>query len=418
MFIDRAKIYIKAGNGGNGCVSFYTEKFIANGGPDGGDGGKGGNVVLVGEARKNSLLDFQYSQHYRAEDGERGSAKFCHGRNGNDMLIRVPCGTIVRDFETGGIIADLFNDGDSVIVLEGGNGGKGNSRFKSSRRHAPHFAQTGVKTEEKAILLELKTIADVGLVGYPNVGKSTLLSVISAAKPKIANYHFTTLSPNLGVVKYYGNSFVVADIPGLIDGASQGVGLGTEFLRHIDRTRLIVHVIDISACEGRDPVEDYRNINKELKTYSKGLASLPQIIALNKSDVADEEKIKEFKKRVRKPSVLISAATRFGVDELIALVYKTLQTLPPVKPLEFEPFKYEKRDTQSYEVTRFDDGAFLVSGGMIDELARNVILDNPDSFVYFQKRLKDEGVIKELRKAGAKDGDTVRILDIEFDFID
>lgn len=418
MFIDRAKIFIKAGNGGNGCVSFYTEKFVPNGGPDGGDGGKGGDVILVADARKSSLVDFQFAQRFKAADGEKGASKNCNGKSGADCIIKVPCGTLVKDFESGAIIADLFNDGDKCVILEGGNGGKGNTKFKSSRRHAPHFAQTGQKTEEKTVLLELKTIADVGLVGYPNVGKSTLLSVISAAKPKIANYHFTTLSPNLGVVKYYNNSFVVADIPGLIEGASGGAGLGTEFLRHIDRTRLIVHIVDIGKSEERDPVEDYRKINKELKNYSAGLSKLPQIIALNKADIANSDDIKEFKKKIKKPFVLISAATRQGVDELIAVIYDTLKDLPKPAPMQFEPFIYQKRDTTSFEITRFDDGAFLVGGGMIDELARNVILDNPDSFLYFQKRLKDEGVIKALVKAGAKDGDTIRILDIEFDYVE
>ena len=419
MFVDKAKIYIKAGNGGNGCTSFYTEKYVPDGGPDGGDGGKGGDIIFKVDPRLSSLTDFKFEQHFRAQNGENGSSRFCHGKNAKDLVINVPRGTVIRDAETGKIIADMFDENSAVTVLKGGYGGKGNARFKSSRRQAPRFSQVGEKCDEHAVTLELKTIADVGLVGYPNVGKSTLLSVISSAKPKIANYHFTTLSPNLGVVKYYDKSFVVADIPGLIDGASEGVGLGSEFLRHIDRTRLIVHVVDISGSEGRDPVEDYRKINAELKNYDKRLASLPQIVALNKSDILpSDEAIKRFRKSVRRETHLISAATRFGVDELIKAVYEKLEKLPPVSKLEYEPFEYEARDTTGFTVTRDDDGGFDVSGGLMEELARNVVLDSYDSFNWFQKKLKEAGVIKALRRAGAKDGDTVRVLDIEFEFVE
>ena len=419
MFVDKAKIYIKAGNGGNGCTSFYTEKYVPDGGPDGGDGGKGGDVIFKVDPRLSSLTDFKYEQHFRAQNGENGSSRFCHGKNAKALVINVPRGTVIRDAETGSIIADMFDENSCFTVLKGGYGGKGNARFKSSRRQAPRFSQVGEKCDEHAVTLELKTIADVGLVGYPNVGKSTLLSVISSAKPKIANYHFTTLSPNLGVVKYYDNSFVVADIPGLIDGASEGVGLGSEFLRHVDRTRLIVHVVDISGSEGRDPVEDYKKINAELKNYDKRLASLPQIVALNKADILpSDEEIKRFKKSVRKETHVISAATRFGIDELIKAVYEKLEKLPPVSKLEYEPFEYEARDTTGFTVTRDDDGGFDVSGGLMEELARNVVLDSYDSFNWFQKKLKEEGVIKALRRAGAKDGDTVRVLDIEFEFVE
>lgn len=419
MFIDKAKIYIKAGNGGNGCTSFYTEKYVPDGGPDGGDGGRGGDIVFEVDERLTSLTDFKYEQHFRAESGENGSSRFCHGKSAKPLVIKVPRGTVIRDAESGSVIADMFEPDASITVLKGGFGGKGNARFKSSRRKAPRFSQTGQKTDEHSVTLELKTIADVGLVGYPNVGKSTLLSVISSARPKIANYHFTTLSPNLGVVKYYDNSFVVADIPGLIDGASEGVGLGHDFLRHVDRTRLIVHVVDISGSEGRDPVEDYRKINAELKNYDKRLSQLPQIVALNKSDVLwDDTAVKEFRKRVKKPTVLISAATRKGVDELVKKVYETLQTLPEMEKMDYVPFEYEERDTTSFYVTRCDDGGFDVSGGLVEELARNVVLDSYDSFNYFQRKLKDTGIIKALRKAGAADGDTVRVLDIEFEFVE
>lgn len=420
MFIDKVKIFIKAGDGGNGCVSFYTEKFVSKGGPDGGDGGKGGDIVFVSDDRKSSLLDFRHSQHFRAENGANGQPKMCNGKQGKDTVIVVPRGTLVRDEETGKIIADLFDDGARVSVLVGGNGGKGNSKFKSSRRQTPRFAQSGVKTVERSIILELKTIADVGLIGYPNVGKSTLLSVISNANPKVAGYHFTTLSPNLGVVSYDDVSFVVADIPGLVEGASQGVGLGHDFLRHIERTRLLIHVIDISGSEGRNPVDDYKQINKELKTFNKELAKAPQIIALNKADLLlDDKNVKDFKLKVKgKKTFVISGVIRDGVDSLIKEVVLQLSKLPKLQPLEFEPFEYEERDTTSFEIIKTDDGGFEVFGGMIDELARNVILDNYDSFMYFQKRLKDEGVISALRKAGAKDGDTVRIMDIEFDYVD
>lgn len=419
MFVDKAKIYIKAGNGGNGCTSFYTEKYVPDGGPDGGDGGRGGDIIFTVDERLSSLTDFKFEQHFRADNGENGSSRFSHGKSAKPLIVKVPRGTVIRDAETGGIIADMFEENATVTVLKGGFGGKGNARFKSSRRQAPRFSQTGQKTDEHAVTLELKTIADVGLVGYPNVGKSTLLSVVSSARPKIANYHFTTLSPNLGVVKYYDNTFVMADIPGLIDGASEGVGLGSEFLRHVDRTRLIVHVIDISGSEGRDPVDDYKKINAELKNYDKRLASLPQIVALNKVDIlSDDAEIKRFKRSVKKPTVLISAATRQGIDELIKTVYEKLQELPPVEKLEYEPFEYAERDVTSFFVTRCDDGGFDVSGGLMEELARNVVLDSYDSFTYFQKKLKEEGVLKALRKAGAKDGDTVRVLDIEFEYLE
>lgn len=419
MFIDRAKIVIKAGNGGDGCTSFYTEKYVPNGGPDGGDGGRGGDIIFKVDTRLTSLAEFKYMKKLKASSGENGSSKFCHGKNGADLIVKVPLGTIIKDFETGGIIADMFDENDSVTVLKGGFGGKGNARFKSSRRQAPRFSQCGQKSEEKTITLELKILADIGLVGYPNVGKSTLLSVISAARPKIANYHFTTIVPNLGVVNYYDNSFVVADIPGLIDGASEGVGLGIEFLRHIERTRLIVHMVDISGSEGRDPYEDYLKINAELKAYSKSLAKLPQIVVANKCDVLGDSSVADdFAKKIKKPVIKISAATRQNVDALIKKMYEKLSKLPPAVRTEFEPFEYAERDTKTFYVSRHDDGGFDVSGGLIDELARNVVLDSYDSFKYFQKKLKDEGIIKALKKAGATDGDTVRVLDIEFEFVE
>lgn len=419
MFIDKVKIFIKAGNGGNGCTSFYTEKYVANGGPDGGDGGKGGSIIFCADESKNSLTDFRYSQRFRAADGENGTGKYCHGKSGEHLIIKVPRGTVIRDEATGKIIADMFGDKEMVTVLEGGLGGRGNARFKSSRRQAPHFSQRGQVTEEYAVILELMTIADVGLVGYPNVGKSTLLSVITNARPKIANYHFTTLSPNLGVVSYYDRSFVVADIPGLIEGASEGVGLGHDFLRHIDRTRLLVHVIDVSGCEGRDPYEDYKKINLELKSYGKKLGKLPQIIALNKCDIAPEENIKEFRRRVRgKKIVEISGITHRGTDALVAEIIKKLDELPPLEPLEYEPFDFGKINTSEYSIERYDDGSFGICGGFIEEVARGIVLNDYDSFNYFQKTLKEKGIIKELKARGAQDGDIVRILDFEFEFVE
>lgn len=419
MFIDVQRIFIKAGDGGDGCTSFYTEKYVSKGGPDGGDGGKGGDVVFEADPSKSSLIDFRYSQHFRAENGARGEGTFKHGKNGKDVVIKVPCGTVVKDAETGRVIADMFRAGDRATVLTGGRGGKGNARFKSSRRQAPRFSQTGEKTEEHSVVLELKTIADVGLVGFPNVGKSTILSVISAARPKIAGYPFTTLSPNLGVVRYHDTSFTVADIPGLIEGAGEGAGLGHVFLRHVDRVRLIVHVVDISGSEGRDPVEDYRTINRELKTYDKALGKVKQIVVLNKADLlTDEAAVSRFRAETGRRPILISAAARMGTDKLIDEIGKALSKLPPVEPLSFEPFVYEKPDTAGFTVVKDTDGAYEVTGGLMDELARNVVLDSSDSFHYFQRKLKDLGVIKALRAAGAEDGDTVRILDIEFEFVE
>lgn len=417
MFVDRARIYIKSGDGGNGCTSFYTEKYVNNGGPDGGNGGKGGRIGFCAFKNKSTLADFKYAKHFRAENGENGRSRYSAGKNGKDLIIEVPVGTVIKDEETGRIIADMFEDGMTVFVAEGGNGGKGNAFFRNSRRQAPHFSQAGERTEEHTVLLELKTIADVGLVGYPNVGKSTILSVISAARPKIASYHFTTLSPNLGMVKVYDDSFVVADIPGLIDGASEGAGLGHDFLRHIERTRLLVHVIDASGSEGRDPVEDYKAINRELAGYGEALAKKPQIVVLNKADMMqDNELPAKIEALTGKKPVIMSAIIHSGTEELIKTMYAELRKLPPVTPLEYEPFEYSKPDKESFSVVECDDGSFEVFGGLVDEIARNVVLDNYDSMQFFQRRIKETGIDKALRNAGVKDGDTVRIKDIEFEY--
>ena len=419
MFVDRAIITVKAGNGGDGMTSFLRYKGIATGGPDGGDGGHGGAIIFEADAAKSSLLDFYYTKKYTAGDGERGGTNNCTGKCGEDLVIKVPCGTVIKDFESGAIIADVYAPGDRVTLEEGGRGGKGNVKFTTSRRHTPHFSQKGERTAVRKLVLELLTIADVGLVGFPNVGKSTMLSRISSARPKIANYHFTTLSPNLGAVKYYDRSFVVADIPGLIEGAADGAGLGHDFLRHIARTRMTVHVVDVSGSEGRDPYEDYLKINEELARYSRELSEKPQIIAANKTDILQsEEDLRAFEQKVGQKVFAVSAVTGEGVKELVDEMARVLAELPPPQPIEHEAFVYERPDESSFEIVRDDDGAYVVLGPLVDLLERNVVLDDSDSLAYFQKTLRDKNVIKQLRKAGAKDGDTVVIGEIEFDFID
>ncbi len=419
MFVDTAKIFIKAGNGGNGCTSFYTEKYVNNGGPDGGNGGEGGRVIFRAVSGKNTLSDYKFAKHFRAENGENGKPRYSAGKKGKDLYIDVPVGTVVRDEETGSIIADMFSDGETVVVAEGGKGGKGNAFFRSSRRQAPHFSQAGEKTEEHSVLLELKTIADVGLIGYPNVGKSTILSVISSARPKIANYHFTTLSPNLGMVSVYDDTFSVADIPGLIDGAAEGAGLGHDFLRHIERTRLLVHVIDGSGSEGRDPAEDYTAICRELADYDGSLMKKPQIIVINKADImTDMSVVRKIEDLSGKRPVLMSAAVHSGVEELIKTIYAELSKLPPPEPLEYEPFVYTRPDKTGFDIVRTDDGEYEVFGGLVDELARNVVLDSYDSMQYFQRRIRETGIDKALKRAGVRTGDTVRMLDVEFEYVE
>ena len=420
LFTDRVKITIKSGDGGDGMNSFKAYKGKPACGPDGGDGGNGGNVYIEADNSMNDLLAFRYKTKYVAGDGERGGTNKCFGRGGDDVIIKVPAGTVVKDFESGTVIADMFAHGERKLIAEGGRGGKGNVRFTTSRRHAPNFAQKGEKTELHVLQLELKVIADVGLIGFPNVGKSTLLSKITAARPKIANYHFTTLSPNLGVVKYYDNSFVAADIPGLIEGAADGAGLGHDFLRHIERTRMLVHVIDISGAEGRDPVEDFKKINAELKQYSKKLAALPQIIALNKCDVyGAEENLKIFKKKYcRKYKIFpITAVSGEGTEELVAGIFEKLKTLPPVSRVESdETFTYRKSGNLDFEIY-LDDGVYVVVGSLVDMLCRNVVLNAPDSMAYFQKILREKGVISKLKEMGIKENDTVSIGEVEFDFV-
>ena len=419
-FTDKVRITVKAGNGGDGMNSFKAFKGKPACGPDGGDGGDGGSVYLLADENTNDLTAYRFVSKYKAEDGERGGTNQCAGKRGADVVLKVPCGTLVRDAESGKIICDLYEHGEKIKLLQGGRGGKGNVRFTTARRHAPNFAQKGEVTQPHVLALELKVIADVGIIGFPNVGKSTLLSKISAAKPKIANYHFTTLSPNLGVVKYYDNSFVAADIPGLIEGASDGAGLGHDFLKHIERTRMLVHVVDISGTEGRDPVEDFKKINEELKGYTKKLASLPQIIALNKCDVyGAEENVKIFKKKYcrRYKIFTLTAVDGSGTDELVQAVFEKLQTLPPVSRVEVdEDFTYRKSGNLGFEIY-LDGGVYFVVGDLVDMLCRNVVLNDPDSMAYFQKILREKGVITKLKEMGIKENDTVSIGEVEFDFV-
>lgn len=420
MFLDRVKITIKAGNGGNGSSSFLRNAQTANGGPDGGEGGNGGSVVFVADQNMNTLYDFRFHKKFVAGDGENGSQKLRTGANGKDILIKVPCGTVIKDTETDKIIADMHENEMRFVALKGGQGGHGNAYYKSSIKQAPHYSQAGEVTKQREVLLELKTIADVGLVGFPNAGKSTLLSCISNANPKIANYPFTTLYPNLGVCEVKGQTFVVADIPGLIEGASEGQGLGHYFLRHVERVRLILHLVDVSQSDGRDFVEDYKIINEELAKYSKEIASTPQIVILSKIDLIDEETLAERRARFIKETgvvpVEISGATYAGIENIKLKTLEKLSTLPRKAPAQVEEFDFDKKDIDSLEIKRNDEGVFIVSGGKIDNFVRGVFLSDTRSFAYFQKTLQEMGVIDLLKEKGIKNGDTVKIKDIEFEF--
>jgi len=420
QFVDKAKIVIKSGNGGQGCVAFHREKYVARGGPSGGDGGRGGDVIFVADPNKNTLLDFKFARFYRAEPGENGRSEMQRGRDGNSLYIHVPVGTVVRDLETGNIIADLNLPGKEKIVLKGGMGGRGNARFATPTRQAPRFAQPGIKTPEREVELELKVIADVGLIGMPNVGKSTILSVLTSAKPKIANYHFTTLTPNLGVVKWRDKTFVLADIPGLIEGASDGAGLGHAFLRHVERTRLLVHVVDVSGCEGRDPVEDLNQINYELSQYSERLASLPQIIAANKTDIVqDAEQVAEFSETVSEMGYHVypvSAVTTRGFEPLLDEILRVLETLPPVYEFEENVLDLPPMYESGFEITKQSDGTLVVTGGDVDKILDATDPYDEESMRRFQRYLIKTGIIEALRKNGAVDGTNVRLGEWEFDF--
>lgn len=424
MFIDRATIFVKAGNGGNGAVSFHREKYVAAGGPDGGDGGRGGDVIFVVDKNLNTLEKFRYKKKYQAEHGAPGSSRNCTGRSGQDLIIPVPEGTIVREAETGQIMADLSGI-DRVVIAKGGKGGAGNQHFATSTRQIPRFAKPGVPGESFTLQLELKLLADVGLVGFPNVGKSTLISMVSGAKPKIANYHFTTLSPILGVVGYgeEGKTFVMADIPGLVEGASEGVGLGHDFLRHVDRCRLIIHVVDVSGIEGRDPIEDFEKINFELRNFDEELGSRPQIVAANKCDLADEEQIERFRKYIEEkgiPFFPIIAASRTGVQELIQEVISELQTLPPVRVYETEYVhelpKAGLGDRSKYEITE-ENGIFYVEADWLEQILSTVNMDDYASLQYFQRVLRDCGIIDKLDAMGIQEGQTVDIFGFQFEYI-
>ncbi len=419
MFIDKVTIYVKAGDGGNGCVSFRREKYVAKGGPDGGDGGRGGNIVFVVDEGENTLLNFKYRRKFVAPNGADGIGKRCHGKGGADLEIPVPPGTILRDPESGLVIHDM-SDGLPFIAAKGGKGGWGNSHFATPTRQVPRFAKSGTKGIERNITLELKMLADVGLVGFPNVGKSTLLSEVSAARPKIANYHFTTLAPNLGVVSVYDKSFVMADIPGLIEGASDGLGLGHDFLRHIDRCRLILHVFDISASERENPLEDILKINAELEKYSPALASRPQILVANKIDLGySEEHLEEVKRYAEENGCelfLIAGGLDEGVAELMKATMNKLATLPPMTYYEEEYVEIVKDNDTSVQVNVID-GIFEVTGEWLIRLCNDVNFDDYESLQYFQKVLRDKGVIKALEDAGVQEGDTVSIYDIDFDFM-
>ena len=420
MFVDTAKIRIKAGNGGNGAVSFHREKFVNAGGPDGGDGGRGGNIVFVGDTNISSLIDFKYKKRYTAEDGKPGAAKRCSGKSAPDLVIKVPVGTLIREAETGRVLADI-SDKEPHVVARGGKGGWGNTHFATPTRQIPKFAKPGYPGEEMEVTLELKLLADVGLVGFPNVGKSTLISVVSAAKPEIASYPFTTLTPVLGVVRVEeGSSFVMADIPGLIEGAAEGVGLGHDFLRHVERCRLILHIVDISAMEDRDPIDDYKKINSELEKFDPELAKRPQIVALNKSDAAIEEMIDEFNAFAKEQgfeTYLISAATGEGVKELMNAVETELAKLPPVIRYEAEaPVREEITSKQEFEI-HMEDGVYIVEAPWLAHALGFVDLDDYESLQYFQRVLRLSGIIDKLEEMGINEGDTVSILNIEFDYM-
>ncbi len=424
MFTDYTKIIVKSGDGGNGAITFRREKYVASGGPDGGDGGKGGDVYFAVDPDQNTLINFRYNKKYKAQNGENGSGNRCFGKSGEDLYIKVPRGTVIKDAETLKVIADLSEEGQCELVFPGGRGGKGNAHFATATRQAPHFAQGGEKGIEKEIILELKLIADVGLIGFPNVGKSTILSMVTSARPKIADYHFTTLEPNLGVVKTeYGESFVLADIPGIIEGASQGVGLGLKFLRHIERTRLLLHVIDVSGSENRNPVEDFKIINEELKKYSEKLATRKQIIVANKIDVMQDETLyKNLEELAKKENIRIfkvSAATGLGLKELFKYVSEVIKTLPNEQIVEGEErvLYTLKEDIDEFEIVK-ENGEFIVKGPAVDRLMGRVNLEDNESLYYFQKTLRNLGIEDALKQKGIHEGDTVRFNDWEFAWYD
>ncbi|WP_345239894.1 GTPase ObgE [Pontibacillus salipaludis] len=426
MFVDSVSVYIKAGDGGDGSVSFRREKYVPMGGPAGGDGGNGGDVIFEVDEGLNTLMDFRYNRHFKAKRGEHGKSRGAHGKNSDPLIVPVPPGTTVRDADTGDVLADLIEHKQQAIIAKGGRGGRGNIKFATPRNPAPEISENGEPGVERNVSLELKLMADVGLVGFPSVGKSTLLSVVSAAKPKIAEYHFTTITPNLGVVETEDQrSFVMADLPGLIEGAHEGVGLGHQFLRHVDRTRVIVHVVDMASMEGRDPYEDFVTINEELKQYDETILERPQIILASKMDMPEsEEKLEEFKSQLEQdiPIYPVSSITRGGLKEALFAIADILETIPkddtPVEDVEERVvYRFEKEETP-FEITRESDGAFVLKGPKIEKLFKMTNFDRDESVSRFSRQLRTMGVDDALRKRGAKDGDTIRLLDFEFEFVE
>ena len=424
MFIDKARIFVKSGNGGNGAVSFRREKYVPAGGPDGGDGGNGASVIFEVDLGLRTLMDFKYQRKYVAEHGEDGSKKRKAGRNGEDLILKVPAGTIIRDEATGLVIADLKEEGDRAVVAKGGRGGKGNQHFANAVRQAPAFARSGSDGVEKWVILELKMIADVGLLGFPNVGKSTFLSVVTKAKPKIANYHFTTLTPNLGVVQTkFGESFVLADIPGLIEGAAEGIGLGHDFLRHVERTKVLIHIVDITGHEGRNALEDFDKINEELSLYNERLSHRPQVVVANKMDILEDESVyDEFKTELEGRGYKVfkmSAATRDGVDDVIAYVSQLLNEVEDVELVTEDEMYKPELDTSNEDeglTVEIEDGIYVVKGKSLRRIMYSVNFEDMESIQYFQKAMESEGVFDKLREMGIEDGDTVKIYEIEFEF--
>ncbi len=424
MFADRARIIIKSGKGGDGHVSFRREKFVPNGGPDGGDGGKGGDIIFEVDEGLNTLTDYRHRRKFAAQAGEEGGKKNCHGKNGADLILKVPEGTVIKDAESGKVIADMSGDNKRQIILTGGRGGLGNQHYATSTMQAPKYAQPGGESIEIEVQLELKVIADVGLVGFPNVGKSTFLSRVTNAKPKIANYHFTTLNPNLGVVDLDGNGFVIADIPGLIEGASEGIGLGHEFLRHIERTKVIIHMVDGASVEGRDPLEDIKAINKELEAYDPAILDKPQVIAANKMDVCmegSEEIIEKLRKEFGPKGIevfSISAVSGQGVKELLYHVQELLKTCPEevtVYEPEFDPaLRFFSEEPFTVEVN--EEGEYVVEGPRIEKMLGYTNIDSEKGFLFFQRFLKEQGILKQLEELGIEEGDTVRMYGLMFDY--
>ena len=423
MFIDKARIFVKAGNGGNGAVSFRREKYVPAGGPDGGDGGRGASVIFEVDNDLRTLMDFKYQRKYVATPGGDGSKKRQAGKNGEDLVLKVPAGTIIRDEASGKIIADLKHEGDRAVVARGGRGGKGNQHFANAVRQAPNFAKSGTDGEERWVILELKMIADVGLLGFPNVGKSTFLSVVTAAKPKIANYHFTTLTPNLGVVQTkFGDSFVLADIPGLIEGAAEGIGLGHDFLRHVERTKVLIHIVDISGLEGRNALEDFDAINGELKLYNEKLSTRPQVVVANKIDILEDESVyEEFKTTLEERGYKVfkmSAATREGIEDVIAYVSQILKDAEEIELVSEEELYVPELDDEQEEglQVEIEDGVYVVTGKSLRRIMYSVNFEDMESIQFFQKTMESQGVFDKLREMGIEDGDTVKIYDIEFEF--